>query len=382
MNPSSVADRTFTRAEFETRLARLRRAMRQHGVRLMVIDDSEILTYFIGFETSLNLYRACLVPLEGTPTMVLRKLDVAPFQEQAWCGAAIGFEDLECPEQAVTAAIRSLGHEGSSIGVDFGSHAMTVKSYQAIRAALPEANFVAMTHIPWELRLIKSQAEIARIARAAEIADSTMMAIAAAAQPGLTTRATTALAATEFVARGGDAQYVGRIAAAKGWDFLHSPLSDAPLERGDVLHVELAPSFAGYSARLMRCIVIGPIEQVRAQGTERLAALQDSQFEAMRPGALAADVDRVLREGVLRERLRNSYANITGYTLGYYSNQPLRSSDFTRTFHPDAEWRLEVGMVFHMYASAGGVSLSETIVIDPNGARRLTTAPRSLFSSE
>jgi Xaa-Pro dipeptidase len=382
MNPSSAADRAFTRAEFEMRLARLRDAMRQHDVRLMLIDDSEILTYFIGFETSLNLYRACLVPLEGAPIMILRELDVASFREQAYCGEVIGFEDTEHPEQAVASAIGSLGHARSRIGIDFGSHAMTVKCYQAIRTALPEANFVAMTHIPWELRLIKSPAEIARIARAAEIADDTMMAIAAAARPGLTTRAATALAAMEFIARGADAQYVGRIAAAKGWDFLHSSLSDAPLGRGDVLHVELAPSFAGYSARLMRCIVLGPVEPARAHAAERLATLQNRQIEAMRPGALAADVDRVLREGVLHERLRTSYANITGYTLGYYSNQPLRSSDFTRTFHPRAEWRLEVGMVFHMYASASGISFSETIIIDANGAQRLTTTSRLIFSTE
>ena len=117
-----------------------------------------------------------------------------------------------------------------------------------------------------------------------------------------------------------------------------------------MLHVELAPSFAGYSARLMRSIVIGAVDATRAGLAERLAALQDRQFAAMRPGARAADVDRVLREGVLAAGLRDSYANITGYTLGYYSRQPIRSSDFTRTFHPKADWRLEAGMVFHMYS--------------------------------
>ncbi|MFI5011648.1 MAG: M24 family metallopeptidase, partial [Hyphomicrobiales bacterium] len=379
MSAMQATERGFARSEFEGRLARLRNAMGERSLDLMLIDDSEILNYFTGFETSLNLYRACLVPLDGGLTMVLRQLDVAPFLEQSWFGGCVGFADTDDPALAVAAAIRSTGSERARIGVDFGSHAMTVNSFQAMQAALPQASFVAMTHVPWELRLIKSEAEIGRIARAAGIADATMLAIAEEAKPGMTTRDATAIAVRQFVDRGGDAQYVGRIAAGRGWDFLHRAVSDEPLQAGDILHVELAPSYAGYSARLMRCIVFGPIDAALARTAERLAELQDRQFAGMRPGARAGDVDRILREGVLREGLRESYPNITGYTLGYYSHQPLRSSDFTRVFHPGADWRLEPGMAFHMYTSARGISLSETVVIREAGAVRLTSLPRTPF---
>jgi Xaa-Pro aminopeptidase len=81
------------------------------------------------------------------------------------------------------------------------------------------------------------------------------------------------------------------------------------------------------------------------------------------------------REG---RRVRESYPNVTGYTLGYYSRVPIRSSDFTRCFLPSAEWRLEAGMVFHMYAR--GVSFSETVLVGDQGAERLTKLDRRLFS--
>jgi Xaa-Pro aminopeptidase len=371
----------FSVAEFEERLARLRAAMRGREVEAMLIDDSEILAYFTGYETSLNLYRACLVPLDREPTMVLRRLDVAPFREQAWFQGCLAFEDVDDPAAIVAQALHAAGFSGARIGFDPGSHAMSVKTFETLKAALPQAAFVPMPHIPWELRLVKSEAEIARITRAAAIADSTMLDIAAEARHGMTTRDATAIAVRQFVARGGDEQYVGRIAAGRGWDFLHCPVTDEPLDEGDVLHVELAPSFAGYSARLMRSVVIGPVGAERAALAERLAALQEAQFEAMRPGALASDVDRVLREGVLAAGLRDSYANITGYSLGYYSRQLLRSSDFTRSFHPKAQWRLEAGMVFHMYTSAAGLSFSETIAVRPDGAKRLTMLPRTILTS-
>lgn len=371
----------FPRAEFEARLERLRAAMRQRSVDVMLLDESEILAYFTGYETSLNLYRACLVPLAGMPVMVLRRLDAAPFLEQAWFSDHVGFADTESAVGQVAATLRERGFARAAIGFDPMSHALTVSYYEALRAALPEARFVAMPHVPRELRLIKSAAEIAHIARAAAIVDRTMGEIVAAARPGMSERDAAAIAARRFVELGGDPGHVGPITAGRGWDFLHSPLHDRPLEEGDVLHLELVAKYGGYNARLMRCVAIGPVEPKRRRAAERLAALQDAQIAAMRPGASAREVDAVLREGVLSAGLRESYPNITGYTLGYYSKTLMRSSDFTRTFHPAADWRLEAGMVFHMYASAEGVSLSETVAVGANGPERLTKLERRLFST-
>jgi Xaa-Pro dipeptidase len=57
------------------------------------------------------------------------------------------------------------------------------------------------------------------------------------------------------------------------------------------------------------------------------------------------------------------------------------TSDFTRCFHAAADWRLEAGTVLHMYASATGVSLSETVLVTADGTQRLTQKPWMLFGT-
>ena len=100
----------------------------------------------------------------------------------------------------------------------------------------------------------------------------------------------------------------------------------------------------------------------------------------MVPGAEARAVDAILREGVLEAGLRPHYRNNTGYTLGYYFEQAPRTSDFTRLFTPEAAWRLEAGMTFHMYASAAaGIAFSETVLVTDEGPERLTKLARKLF---
>ncbi|MCW5772154.1 MAG: aminopeptidase P family protein [Rhodospirillaceae bacterium] len=380
MNAPAVAD--FSKEEFATRMARLRLAMRERGVGAMLLDDCEALNYFTGYDTSLNQYRACIVPLEGDPVMVLRALDAAPFLQQAWFGNHVGFADAGDPVDEVAAVFRSRGLGSAAIGFDPFSHALTVAGYERLRRGLPEARFVAMPRVPWELRLVKSPAEIARIAMASAILDRVMMDTIAEAGRGATPRGVTAAVSKRLLEAGCEVGPVGLISAARGWDFLHAALDDRPLERGDVLHLELVSRLRGYDARLMRCVSIGPADAARRQAAEALAALQDLQIAAMQPGALAREVDAVLRHGVIAAGLRPDYRNITGYTLGYYSKTSIRSSDFTRIFSPDAAWRLEPGMVFHMYTSAQGVAFSETVVVREDGAERLTRCARRLFEAD
>jgi Xaa-Pro dipeptidase len=161
---------------------------------------------------------------------------------------------------------------------------------------------------------------------------------------------------------------------------MHGKLSGDPLQTGDILHIELVPKVSGYCARLMRPAVMGPPSPEVCDATMELISLQDQQIAAMKPGANAGEVDAILRDGAVKAGLRSDYVNNTGYTLGYYFEQAPRTSDFTRVFTKDADWKLEVGMTFHMYTSAkAGVAISETVHVTPDGAQRLTQIERRLF---
>lgn len=70
---------------------------------------------------------------------------------------------------------------------------------------------------------------------------------------------------------------------------------------------------------------------------------------------------------MLADGLRENYHDHTGYTLGYHA-QP-RTSDHTRIFTPAADWKLQPGMVFHMFLSAHGVAIGETVLVTESGPR-------------
>ena len=373
---------SFELSEFQARVERLRAELKARHLDAMLIDDGEVTAYFAGFETSLSYYRAGVIPAEGPSFFVLRALDLAPLRERTWIEDVVGHADWESPVSAIAQKLRERKLASGRIGIDLTSHALTVQTFNALRRELPEVEFVDVDGLPWKMRKVKSPAEIEKIRRACAINDATMREVIEAAKPGITERDAARLAVEAFVRLGGDPGNCGIITAGKGWDFLHGHIHDTPLREGDVLHLELIPRFEGYSSRMMRCVVLGDIPKELEALSETMIARQDEQIAAMKPGATAKDIDRILRQGMLDAGARERYTNITGYTLGYYSDHMIRASDFTWVFLPTSEWLLEEGMVFHMYVSAGGIAISETVLVGPNGGERLTTLDRKLYSGK
>ena len=381
MSPLFPREEFLPLEEFAGRVAKARAAMAAGSADLLLVDHAELLAWLTGYTVSETMYRAAFLPREGEPWFVLRELDAGPCRDACWFSDIVGFPDTAEPHRAMADEILRRGFAQARIGADHASYSFTAGTRDRLASLLPEARFVDLPGASDLLRAVKSPAEIALIAQAAGIADKAMAAIAARAQPGLSPRAAAAIAATCFLENGADTGETGPILPGIGdHEFLHGVMTAQPLSQGDVLHVELIPKVRNYGARLMRPILIGTDRRGLAPLAQRLVALQDRQIAAMRPGAVAGEVDAILREAVLAEGLRTAYDNVTGYTLGLYARTP-RPSDFSRVFLPNARWRLEAGMVFHMYVSAGGLGFSETVVVTTDGGRRLTTTRRAMLTT-
>ncbi|MET3600991.1 Xaa-Pro peptidase family protein [Martelella mangrovi] len=369
----------FERAEFEARAARARADMERAGVDLLLAASAEFVGWLSGYTISETMFRPCFLPLSGEAWFVIRDLDAAPCRDAVWFDTVEAYDDSDDPVAVTANSIAAHGFGAARIGYDSASYSMTPDLLARLEAALPEASFVAMPGIGDALRWVKSPAEIAVMERAAAIADATMEELAEKLKPGMTVRQATAMAAARMVVEGSDNSRTGPILKSGGnHEFLHGAPQDETLDPGDILHVELTPEYRTYSARMMRPVVFGPPGAQIRHVAERLIALQNAQMAAMKPGVRAGDVDAILRRPLLEEGLRKTFPNVSGYTLGIYGRTP-RVSDFSRVLLPGADWPLETGMVFHLYASAQGLGFSETVAVTPDRGRRLTAFPRQLI---
>ncbi|MBI4337304.1 MAG: aminopeptidase P family protein [Chloroflexi bacterium] len=374
---ADVSKLAFSPEEYGQRLAAVRQKMRERGADVLVVDESEHIAYLTGYGPGGTRYMPCVIPLDGDPVMIVRSVDEAKFLEESWLGNYIAFGDWEDPIQVLLKTLQKQGLAGKRVALEMDSHYLTVKRYEAIKAGLPEATIVDFSKVLWELRLRKSPQEIIYLRKASSVVDAAMLNAIQAAREGVSERQLAQVVYSTYLSLGADNVPVGPITSGSRSGSLHGRLEDRRLQKGDILHMELTPKVNGYSARLMRPTSIGGPTKAQSEVAKRLVEFQDQEFAAMKPGVPAREVDKVCRGQVLAAKLRDTYTNSTGYTLGYIGT-PM-TSDFTRIFIPTSGWALEEGMVFHMYVNAQGIAFSETVLVTKGGHERLTKLERKLF---
>lgn len=368
----------FPVAEFQSRLHALRQIMAARRVDLIVVDQFEHMVYFGGHLPTAAMYQALLVPLSGEPVAVIRALDAPVFTETSWLSNHVAIGDSDNPLKVVAQTIAARGYGNATIGIERDSHFMTVNRALELESLLPGATFADFSKVMWEMRQVKSPLELACLQVAADICDRATAAGFQAAQAGVNEREVCAAITGEALRRGADNTRLVLMASGPRSAALHGALGHRILADGDILHVEMVPHFRGYTSRIMRPKSIGSPTDEQLKAAEAMIRIQDEQFRAMKPGAKAVDVDRILRQGILDAGLRDSYTNVTGYTLGLVYIP--RTSDFTRVFLADSDWTLEANQVFHMYTWAAGMAFSETVVVTPQGGECMTKMPRKLYN--
>ncbi|OWO89563.1 hypothetical protein B5E41_30245 [Rhizobium esperanzae] len=379
MSQASLFPPRFPAEEYRTRLATLRKVMADRNIDLLIVDQFEHINYFAGYWSTAAMYHALLIPLDNEPIAVIRTLDATVFEESSWLKDCVTFRDDQNSVRIVAETIITRGYGTSSIGLELDSNFLTVNRANEVRALLPGAKFVDFSAVMWEMRQSKSPLELTYLEVAAGICDRATAAAFDVARAGVNEREVFAAMTSEAWRSGADSGLGLSAVMSSGprSTMLHASLGNRTLTEGDIVHVEPLPSFRGYSARMQRPKSIGVPTDEQMRTAETMIGIQNEQYRAMKPGEDARQVDRIVREGLLATGLRDTYANITGYTLGLVSIP--RISDFTRVFHPGSAWKLQQNQTFHMYTSAGGMSFSETIVVTHEGGKRLTKTDRRLF---
>lgn len=156
----------------------------------------------------------------------------------------------------------------------------------------------------------------------------------------------------------------------------HAMTIDATFEVGQTLVTGASADAQGYISELERTMFVGEPSAEQRRYFGHMMALQETAFEAIRPGARAADVDRAVRAYYDREGLWEQWRHHVGHGLG----QRIHESPFLDVGDDTV---LEPGMVLSVepgiyVPGLGGFRHSDTVLVTETGIEMLTTYPREL----
>ena len=384
----------FSQAEYDRRLGLTRSAMQAAGLGAIFVTDPSNQAWLTGYDGwSFYVHQGVIVTLTGDPIWWGRHMDMLGGRRTCWMAHdnILGYGDhyvqstVIHPMQDLAEVLRARGLERAQIGVEMENYYYSAKAHDVLKTELPDAQISDATGLVNWQRLIKSEAEIGFIRKAATISEKVIQVALDRAAPGVRKN--------DLVA---DIMHAGITGVGDDWgDYpaivpltpsgldataAHLTWSGDPMKAGEATFFELSGCYRRYHAPICRTIYLGtpPDEMKRAEAAqlEGIAA----GLDAARAGNRTCDIANAFMTVMAKHGIERK--GRMGYPIGL--SYPPDWGERTASIRSEDETVLQAGMTFHfmpaLWMDTWGLETTETILIAEDGpATPLCNIERKLF---
>lgn len=377
----------FPQSEFELRLSRFQAILDEHRLDGVFVTTPQNVRYFTGFDSpfweSPTRPWFVVVPAHGRPVAVIPEIGV-PVMAETWV-TDIRTWPAPVPEDdgisLLAGALRELPRKFGRIGAEIGREMalrMPVSDFMKLPALLGGSELADGSEAIWQGRMIKTEAEVARIRAACQIACDTYDAVPALVKRGMSERQAVQALRADATSRGIDAiPFMPGIASPGGVSQIISSPSDRVLSSGDIFFVDTGMTYDGYFCDFDRNWSVGQPDAACAKAHEAVWKATEAGLNAVRPGVTSQSLWRAMSDVLNAAGALGYNVGRLGHGLGLQLTEPPshKSGDET-VIREGMVLTIEPGME---YAPGKTIVHEENIVVTANGAELLTRrAPREL----
>ena len=384
----------FSRGEYDRRLASTRTAMQAAGLDALFVTDPSNQAWLTGYDGwSFYVHQGVIIPPSGEPIWWGRHMDMLGGRRTCWMehDNILGYGDHYVqstqvhPMQDLAQTLKERGLDRGRIGVEMENYYYSAKAHEVLSTELPTARLIDATGLVNWQRLVKSDAEIGFIRKAARISEKVTQVALDRAEPGVRKNDLVADIIHAGITGIGDdwGDYPAIVPLTpSGLDATaaHLTWDGTPMRAGEATFFELSGCYRRYHAPLCRTIYLGtpPDEMRRAEAAqiEGIAA----GLEAARAGNRTCDIANAFMTIMAKHGIERT--GRMGYPVGL--SYPPDWGERTASIRSEDETVLQPGMVFHfmpaLWMDSWGLETTETIVIARDGpAQPLCDVERKLF---
>lgn len=296
--------RGFETSEFAARTAAAQSLMDKAGLSALLLTTEPEVRYYTGFLTrfweSPTRPWFVVVPLSGPPIAVIPSIG-AHLMKQTWISDIRTWQAPDYDDDGVGLLAQTLREVTPNNGVigladQMESHLhMPLSGFDTLRRSLGARTIQGDHSITRRLRLVKSEAEIAKIRYAAQIAGRAFDRVPDIAQIGTPLSQVFRSFQSLCLQEGADwVPYLAGAADQGGYGDVISPATDTPLRSGDVLMLDTGLVHDGYFCDFDRNFSVSNPSPAVQDAHARLVDATAAAFEIAKPGALISDLFHVM----------------------------------------------------------------------------------------
>lgn len=362
------------------RLDSLRQTIGRFGLDGVVVNPGASLRWLTGLNFHLMERPVVLyIGKEGAPQIILPELELAKLDGFRHELGVSTYGDNPSTWQGIFARALSFG-EGQKLRIGVEPTGLRFLELDLLNKALPEAAFVDGSSIFAELRMIKDEQELARMRKAAQIAEAALLETLRTIRVGQTEKEIAAELLVQLYRHGSDQElpFAPIVSSGPNSANPHASPSDRRLEAGDVLLFDWGAGFEGYYSDITRCFFVDFVNERMLKIAVTVQHANHYAVSGGQAGMKAGDIDMIARTEIEENGFGTYFTHRTGHGLGMEAHEApyiFSGNDLI----------LEKGMVFTVepgiyMPGLGGVRIEDDVFVDSDGLTCLTSLPREVMT--
>ena len=274
--------------------------------------------------------------------------------------------------RAASAGVRRLGFE---------SHVVTVDGFDALAKEVAQVGTTELVRASQQveaLREIKDAGEVALLRLACETADAALTDLVARGglRPGRTEREVgRELEGLMLDHRADGVSFETIVASGPNSAIPHHRPTDAVLAVGDFVKIDFGALVGGYHSDMTRTFVLGKAADWQREIYQLVSAAQQAGRDALRAGAVLADVDAAARRVIIDAGHGEHFGHGLGHGVGLQIHEaPGINATAAGTLRAGSVVTVEPGVYL---PDRGGARIEDTLVVADTG-QALGHAPELL----
>ena len=377
---SNVPQRGFSESEYRTRTALAQKKMAEQELDgILLLTEPEV-RYFSGFQTLFWQSPArpwfLFVPLQGKPIAVIPEIG-ADLMRRTWIEDIRTWGAPAPDDDGISLLIDLLSPteaKGGTIGILKGhetSLRMPLGDYERLMAKLPKLKVADATNLIRSQRMVKSNAEIEKLAHICAIGSRTFAELPNLAHEGQPFEELQRAFRKEALTQGADdVPYLVGGADQGGYHDVISPPTRRPLQAGDIVMLDTGAVWDGYFCDFDRNFAVGFADDLSLRAYDVLWRATEAGLAAARPGITCKELFFAMQNVIAELDDQNGDVGRLGHGLGLQLTEWPSHAAFDETV-------IEENMVLTLepslaYGNRRIMVHEENIVIRQSGAELLT----------
>ena len=353
-------------------LDKLRTAMRRDGFDALVALSIDNVTYTTGFLVPShvsNRFRRTITILAGTHFARQIVVNV----EENLARASSRIRDIvaynqftENPADVLADALIEAGVGGGRIALELDY--IPAMDYIRLVERLPKASFEACKDLYFNTRMIKTDAELTTLRKVGALTDRIIGEVIRDIRPGMTEKAVGRNIVDKMMSAGCDGlKYQVGSGARSG--IVNCAPTDKPIERGDIVRVEILGDMNFYRSNVTRTAVVGPPTAEQEKIWKVMIGAREHCKTFLKPGTRVADLYRSY-VSYCRDRDVEPTLKFLGHGIGQtIHEEPYITDTRTIVFEPNITFTMEP---LYMLPGRMGFHTEDMYVITPTGFTPIT----------